>query len=183
MAARRLKLSIELVPQTCWYSNLREKIPEYKWKKLREQVIAKANNVCEICGNGGRLYCHEVWEYNDRKRIQRLVGFVALCELCHLVKHIGRSSILASRGKLDFDAVVRHFRNINKVSLEEFEKHKTEAFKQWRKRSHYQWRTELGKFVELVHGEKSNLKFLMYRYSPIARKSPNVPKRVHPQEA
>lgn len=37
------------------------------------------------------MECHEIWSYDDSRRIQRLDGLVALCPDCHLVKHFGRA--------------------------------------------------------------------------------------------
>jgi len=53
-----------------------------EWKKKRDEVIAKAGNVCEDCGTDGRLQVHHPtydksrmpWEYDDLK---------ALCPSCH----------------------------------------------------------------------------------------------------
>ena len=55
------------------------------------------------------LHCHEIWNYGDLQHIQKLVGFVALCRLCHHVKHLALALILAEAGRLDFDGVIRHF--------------------------------------------------------------------------
>lgn len=36
--------------------------------------------------------CHEVWDYDDDRKIQRLERRVALCPACHEVKHAGLAS-------------------------------------------------------------------------------------------
>ena len=92
----KFKLTIELVPATSWYANLRKLIPKADWDKLRRQVYARYGHRCGVCGaSNTRLNCHEIWKYEQRKRIQRLLGFIALCDLCHHVKHIGLAGILA----------------------------------------------------------------------------------------
>jgi predicted restriction endonuclease len=74
-----LKLTIELVPKTSWYSNLRNVIRPAKWDKLRKSVYAEYEHKCGICGaTGGRLNCHEIWEYIDTNHEQKLIGFIAL---------------------------------------------------------------------------------------------------------
>jgi len=56
-----MKLKIELVPETAWYSNLRNKIPKNEWDKIRKQVYSNANYKCEICVNANiKLNCHEI---------------------------------------------------------------------------------------------------------------------------
>lgn len=145
-----LKLKIELVPQTSWYSNLRSNISDSDWDKLRKQVYAQYQNVCGICGNQGRLNCHEIWEYDDKKRTQKLKGFIALCDMCHHVKHIGYAGILAREGKLDFDKVIDHFMKVNNCDKVTFKKHYDEAFAQWNERSTHKWKVDLGEYKTIV---------------------------------
>ncbi len=142
----KFKLEIELVPSATWWDNLRKKIPKKKWDELRRKVYVEYRHKCGICGSKGRLSCHELWSYDDKNHIQRLVGFIALCDLCHHVKHIGLAGILASRGQLDYDAVVKHFMEVNHCDRETFEKRKEEAFTEWRERSKHEWHLDLGDY-------------------------------------
>ena len=150
MRTKSLKLSIDLVPKTGWYSNLYRQIPRSKWNKLLKQVYTEAGQACQICVAKGRLNCYEVWEYDGKKFTQKLKGFVALCSMCHHVKHFGLSQILASKGWLDLDAVVDHFCKVNKVSLKVFDAHKTEVFNVWREQSQHQWEADLDKCREFI---------------------------------
>lgn len=142
-----LRLTIELVPQTCWYSNMRKVLSRTQWDRLRRQVYAAYNHRCGICGATGRLECHEIWHYDDEKHIQTLQGFIALCEWCHHVKHIGLSRILANQDKLDYARVVAHFMQVNDCDRETFERHRKQAFEQWEERSGFEWVTELGEYA------------------------------------
>jgi hypothetical protein len=145
-----LRLTVELVPRPCWYSNMRKVIPRSSWDVLRRQVYAQSHYQCGICQARGRLHCHEIWHYDDEQHVQVLQGFVALCEYCHHVKHLGLAGILAGEGKLDYDRVVAHFLTVNDCSLEDFERHQRQAFAQWRARSRFEWRTDLGAYAYLV---------------------------------
>lgn len=154
MRRTKLKLVIDLVPKTCWYSNLRKNMPRSRWNKLRKQVYSKVGNICEICGADGKLKCHELWKYDDRKHVQKLKGFCALCNMCHLVAHFGFAQILAFQGKLDLEAVIKHFMKVNKVDRKVFENHLTESFTIWKQRSRCKkWHTNLGKWRSLVGKE------------------------------
>ena len=48
------RLTIELVPSTCWFSNVRSNISKQDWDRLRKETYKKANYRCEICGGVGR---------------------------------------------------------------------------------------------------------------------------------
>lgn len=152
---QQLKLTIELVPSTSWYNNLRKVIPKGEWNKIRKQVDAEYGHKCGVCGtDSGKLNCHEIWEYDDHNHEQRLKGFIPLCDLCHHVKHIGRAGILASEGKLDYEKIVQHFMKVNGCDREIFEKHKEQAFAQWRERSRYEWKVDLGAYKDLVANKR-----------------------------
>lgn len=153
-----LKLHIELVPKTSWYDNLRKMMKEKDWDNLRREVYAKYNQKCGICDATGRLNCHEIWEYDDSKHVQKLRGFIALCDMCHHVKHLGLAQILADRGELDLDTVIQHFMNVNNCGRNTFMKHRKKAFEQWRERSRYEWQIDFGQYKNtfkptLIHEE------------------------------
>ena len=118
-----LRLTIELVPATCWQANLRDVLAPSAWDALRRRVYASFGHRCAICGASGRLHCHEVWRYDDTAHTQTLDGLLALCELCHHVKHIGHARLLAEQGRLDYERVVAHFLRVNgcdRATFEEF---------------------------------------------------------------
>lgn len=146
----RLKLMIELVPESAWGNNLRTILRKSVWEKLRKSIYAAYGNRCGICGATGRLNCHEVWAYDDRNHIQTLRGFIALCEWCHHVKHIGLTQLLAEQGKIDFERVVQHFMTVNDCDRETFEEHRRVAFHVFHERSRHEWRINYGQYTSLV---------------------------------
>ena len=98
------KLTIELVPSTCWFSNVRTLLPKKTWDTLRKESYNKANNKCEVCGDHGKnqgvkhfVECHEIWEYDDTNRTQTLKGLISLCPRCHMVKHFGRTTVIGKQ--------------------------------------------------------------------------------------
>jgi hypothetical protein len=147
-----LNLTIELVPKTCWYSNLRTQIRSKDWDRISNET--RAARACAVCGASGvRLSCHERWEYDDERGVQRLLGFVALCDRCHGVKHIGRVMRIATEDPRQAHLIedsIEHFMRVNEVDLETFNAHKTESFALWRKRSCRAWTTDLGEYAQLV---------------------------------
>jgi hypothetical protein len=70
------KLTVELVPETSWYSNLRSELTEEQWDTVRRRCYVAADYRCEVCGGRGPKWpveCHEVWSYDDLEHVQTLV--------------------------------------------------------------------------------------------------------------
>lgn len=135
-----LVLGVELVPETCWGSNVRKLLEDdpAAWGRIRRVVLAAAGSKCEVCREQGRLECHEVWDYDDGAHDQRLVRMIALCPACHEVKHIGRARV-KGRGPI----AMRHLSHTNGWSEAETDIHVQAARALWRERSKYQWSLNL----------------------------------------
>lgn len=134
-------LTVELVPGTVWFSNLRSILKESQWGKIKRKTFAKAGYRCEICGGCGLKWpveCHEIWHYDDEKKIQTLSGLTALCPSCHEVKHIGFAE---KRGRKDIAA--KHLCKINNWSQKLTNTYIDEQFDKWRERSNYQWQLDI----------------------------------------
>lgn len=135
------KLTIQLVPSSSWFDNVRSAVTKSQWDNIRKQVYQQANYKCEICGDVGTKHpveCHEIWNYDDIKLIQKLIGMIALCPNCHMVKHIGFAEI---QGKLN--KAILHLKKVNKISKKEAEEYVTASFALWAKRSCHQWQVDL----------------------------------------
>jgi len=135
------KLTIEMVPRTCWMSNVRSCVSEQTWDTIRKDCYRKAGNVCEICGGVGSRWpveCHEIWDYNDRARTQTLVNMIALCPSCHEVKHIGLAGV---RGRLSI--ALAHLAKVNCWDRKTAEKYLREARDIWEERSDHEWALDL----------------------------------------
>lgn len=103
------KLNFELVPDSCWYSNLRSLLSPAQWDAVRKRAYARAGGRCMICGAPSkRLDAHEEWEYDEVNAVQRLKRIVAVCPACHDVIHIGRTQL-----KGDARAAEEHFIKVN----------------------------------------------------------------------
>ena len=123
---------------------------ESKWNEISQDVIRKADNACEICGSEKKVVCHEVWQYDDKQHIQKLKGFKAICRMCYAVKHFGMSQVIAMKGYLNLNEVIKHFCKVNGVSWDDFNKHKEKEFAKHRERSSHKWKTDFGKWSKLI---------------------------------
>jgi len=160
------RLTVELVPKTSWYNNVRALVDELGWDRIRRQVYRQADYRCEICGGKGLEHpveCHEVWRYDDRTRVQLLVRMIALCPACHQVKHIGFASV---QGK---GAQARaHLARVNAWTLAQADAYISQAFQVWAQRSQGPWTLDLEGLRPYVLGSE---------YARIVRQATIPPER------
>lgn len=141
-----LKLTIELVPSSSWYSNVRTNVSQSEWDVIRKKSYRSANYKCEICGDSGinqgyrhPVECHEVWEYDDKRKIQKLKSLISLCPNCHKVKHAGLSCIVNG----EKDIVINQLVKVNGMSLKQAKQYLKFSFDVYYKRSKYDWKLDI----------------------------------------
>lgn len=141
-----MRLTIELVPQTSWFNNVRAVVTKKRWDYLKSQVASKAYDTCEICGGQGPKHpveCHEVWSYDNKTHVQKLERMIALCPDCHMVKHFGFAQIQGKGG-----AALRHLMKVNKLTYKKAEAYVTQAFQVWAERSTKTWTLDISSLSE-----------------------------------
>jgi hypothetical protein len=160
------RLTVELVPKTSWYHNVRALVDEPSWDRIRRQVYRQADYRCEVCGGRGPEHpveCHEVWRYDDRTRAQLLVRMIALCPACHQVKHLGFANV---KGK---GAQARaHLARVNGWTLAQADAYIGESFRVWAHRSRGPWTLDLEGLRPYVPSDE---------YARIVRQAAIPPKR------
>lgn len=135
------KLTIELVPASQWRDNLRSHLKKGQWDAVRYACYQRANHKCEVCGGNGwnhPVECHEIWDYNDQAKIQKLLGLIALCPQCHQVKHIGLAAV---RGK--FAEAIGQLMKVNEWPQELAEAYAIRQFEIHQLRSQMKWSIDL----------------------------------------
>ena len=137
------KLSIQLVPRTAWYDNLRSRLPN--WSEISKQV--RSIGYCEICGNTtSSLEAHEVWKYDDIAEIQSLDHIVCVCDKCHKSIHFGHSLIAGCA-----DEAFNHYKKINNLTDKDAEADIAEAQSVWRKRSQHDWTINKKQIIDKIY--------------------------------
>ena len=141
MSKYNLKLTIELVPKTCWYSNVRSNVTKTEWDIIRKKSYELANNQCEICGDVGKnqgvnhnVECHEIWEYDDLNKIQKLIGLISLCPYCHKTKHAGLAQMNGEE-----NIVINQLIKVNNITRKDAIDYINDSFTIWRERSKHEW--------------------------------------------
>jgi len=138
------KLFVDLIPRSCWFTNVRYCVHASDWDRLRAYVYGRVHYRCECCNidtrnpNAPRLEAHERWDYNEETATQKLVRLVALCHECHQSTHMGLANV---RGK-GREARL-HLEKVMGFTEEESARHIEGAFKLWRKRNLTEWRLDL----------------------------------------
>ena len=141
-----MKLTLDLVPSSCWYNNVRAVLTKNQWDFVRSQVSDRAYNICEICGDVGPKHaveCHEIWDYNDKILVQKLIGLIALCPNCHMVKHFGLAQMNDKK-----HIALKHLMKVNKITKKEAEKYIADEFMIWAIRSGKEWKLDINHLKE-----------------------------------
>jgi hypothetical protein len=134
------RLTIELVPRTCWFSNVRDRVSREDWDRIRKQTYAHADLRCEVCGGRGSKHpveCHEVWEY-ESAGVQCLIRMIALCPACHEVKHIGLAELKGRR-----EIAAGHLAKVNGWTAPVADKYIEKAFATWDMQSDRTWSLDI----------------------------------------
>lgn len=174
------KLTIELIPSTCHYSNVRTTVKPIEWDKIRFISYAAAGNICELCGETGKnqgykhnVECHEIWEYDDVNHIQRLAGLISLCPTCHQVKHIGRAIAIGKEKEAH-----AQLRKVNNWSTEQVLEHIEESFLVYKERSKHEWTLDLTILTKEPYSIKIDTtkkrKFVKKKFKRKRNKKPNL---------
>ena len=173
MSNKKPKLLVELIPTTCHYSNARTIVKKEEWDKIRFISYEAAGHKCEICGDTGKnqgykhnVECHEIWEYDDENKIQKLIGLISLCPTCHQVKHIGRAIAIGKHQE-----AYNQLAKVNKWTAKQVEQHILESFEIHKERSKYQWDLDLSILTEEPYKIKlKNYKKRIYENKPYKKR-------------
>lgn len=142
------KLFIDLIPDTCWFKNVRSSIDFLDWGNLRKHIYERVNYTCECCGvncldENIKLDAHERWDYDLKNKKQILKRLIALCCSCHDATHYNLTCI---RGY--DEEVKKYLQKIRGETIEEVEEHIKKSFDVWRKRNKINWTLDITLITE-----------------------------------
>lgn len=119
-------------------------------------VRQRADWRCEICGGpedstqNRYLSCHERWDWQEARGVQRLARLMALCVACDAVTHLGRYLI-----HHDDDSVPRaHLAAVRGWTEEQAASHMKQAWDLWRQRPNITWEMDTTILAETAVGSK-----------------------------
>lgn len=134
-------LAVELIPRPCWGTNVRSYVAAHVWNMIKDHTVHAALCRCQACGMSGDRWsfdCHEVFEYDDRTRIQKLTALMSLCRFCHEAKHYG----LAMRCGRGAEAFAQ-LRKVNGWNAAEAIEYLLKQFEICAERSNFLWTLDL----------------------------------------
>ena len=137
------ELYVDLIPRSCWFTNVRYCVEPSDWDKIRKKVYSRINYTCECCfinciQTSIPIEAHERWIFDYTSRTQKLVRLIGLCKPCHQVTHIGFAKIIGKEQEsLD------HLRKVRNFNLEELTEHVDKAYTIWIERNQIDWELDL----------------------------------------
>ena len=133
-------LFVDLVPSSCWFSNVRSCVDQRDWERLRRMITTRAGHRCEVCHRSQDrearrwLEAHERWVYDDSNNMQALRRLICLCTDCHTATHFGLASINGKSAE-----AFKHLCYRYRVVWNQVNQHIDAAFALWRRRSAITW--------------------------------------------
>lgn len=145
------RLEVGLIPASMWGKNVRAVVSEESWLKLRRQFGAYYDPfinypdpapplVCGCCDEKflDSLHLHELWDFNDDKRTQTLIGFKAVCEDCHNAIHIGRANKVGLG-----ESAKKHLKKVNSWTDIQLLEYLESAQSEWIRRSSIEYELDV----------------------------------------
>ncbi|QFU90931.1 DUF5710 domain-containing protein [Amycolatopsis sp. YIM 10] len=137
-------LFVDLVPKSCWFTNVRYCISERDWERVRRMLLGRAGHRCEVCQREEDrevrrwLEAHERWSFDWSARVQKLVRLICLCTDCHQATHYGLAQVRGQDA-----AAFEHLRAVTGWSEQDTQAHIEGAFEVWAQRSQVDWHLDL----------------------------------------
>jgi len=137
-------LFVDMIPRSCWFTNVRTCVTPKDWERLARMVYGRAGHRCEACGAGldraagRRMEAHERWAYDEHTGVQALRRLISLCNHCHLSTHLGFANVTGRA-----DQALNHLRAVTGMSDHEVFHHVHTAGEMWTRRSARTWTLDL----------------------------------------
>lgn len=137
-------LFVDMVPSSCWFTNVRSCVTQQDWERLRRMITRRAGQQCEACGAGEDrttkqwLEAHERWAYDEGTGVQTLRRLICLCSDCHLSTHLGFANVTGRA-----DQALAHLRAVTGMTDAEVSRHVQAAGDLWTTRSRRVWTLDL----------------------------------------
>jgi len=137
-------LFVDLVPRSCWFTNVRSCVARKDWDRLRLMIYERAGNRCEVCGTAPgasgkpRLEAHERWNFDEATRTQTLKRLICLCSNCHMVTHFGLAQVRGLEAR-----ALAHLLKVTGMTETQGWRHVQSAFLTWQQRSAHLWELDL----------------------------------------
>lgn len=126
---KNYKIVFEFIPEKQNFKNVRSFLQyregSYKpWKMIRDLCEEQAGGKCVICSkptpdSKNATECHEQWGFDEKRKIEKLLNFEALCKTCHEIKHINRFFSHDEKKNEKFNLLMSRYCELNGISKEQ----------------------------------------------------------------
>ncbi|MGI8816112.1 MAG: DUF5710 domain-containing protein [Pseudonocardia sp.] len=134
-------LFVDLIPESCWFTNVRSCVSQQDWERLRRMITQRAGQVCGATEDKTEqrwLEAHERWAYDEHTGVQALRRLICLCSSCHLSTHMGYANVTGRAGQ-----ALAHLREVTGMTQSEASDHLDAAGDLWEQRSRRTWVLDL----------------------------------------
>lgn len=137
-------LFVDLVPKTCWFTNVRSCVSQRDWERIRRMMVGRAGHRCEVCGatedrdTKRWLEAHERWSFDTQTATQTLRRLILLCTLCHRATHYGFAQVSGTETMARAQLL-----HVNGWTPTELDGHIRAAFTLWNERNTMFWDLDL----------------------------------------
>ena len=137
-------LFVDLIPRTCWFTNVRSCVAQRDWERLRRVIVERAESKCEVCGATRDasikrwLEVHERWAYDEFTATQPLKRLICLCTDCHQTTHFGFAQVQGRD-----ERALRHLMDVTGIDRHDAEVRVQRAFAVWENRNRTTWTLDL----------------------------------------
>ena len=93
------------------------------------------------------MFAHEVWEYNDYKKIQALVDIIPVCERCSAVISFDHS---VNKRNIDRNDLFQWYASVNRIPVSAAEEELTRARQKQNEREQFIWQQDDGSVDKVI---------------------------------
>lgn len=141
-------LRFEFIPSSVFGKTVRQRLTPERLEQISKNVCKIG--VCSCCGGAvgsDHLFAHEVWEYNDYKKIQALADIIPVCERCSAVISFDHS---VNKRNIDRNDLFQWYASVNRIPVSAAEEELTRARQKQNEREQFIWQQDDGSVDKVI---------------------------------
>lgn len=143
---------LSLIPKNIWYINLRTMLSVDEWNIISKRIRVEQEYTCFCCKvslnelkSTKYFHAHEMWWFDDTKKIVDLKAILCVCWKCHESMHLGFASV-----KNNYKQAFGHLMKVNKWNYETANIYVESSFEKWSQNSNIDWKFNISSFENIL---------------------------------